>query len=213
MVTSVAGRTRAARTGGDRVGGFGGAQGLTEYLMTEGVDAVVDATHPFADRMHRNAATACTAAGVRLVRFERPGWADHRHAGEWIWVDSHEQAAVVAARYPGPVLLTVGRQPLAHYLGLPRVVARIAEADGTDYPQGWTILETTGPFSVDEELSLLSGTRASVLVSKDSGGEATAGKLEAAHRGGVPVVMIARPRLPEGVEVIHTLDELTALLG
>lgn len=213
VVTSVAGRTSAARAGGDRVGGFGGAEGLAEYLVTERIDAVVDATHPFADRMHRNAATACATADVRLVRFERPGWRQHPHADQWTWVDSHQQAAEAAGRYDGCALLTVGRQPLAHYLALPRVVARIAEADGTVYPSGWTVLEAVGPFGLDEELALLRDTGASVLVSKDSGGGATAAKLEAAHQLGVPVVMIARPGLPDGVVEVHDPADLLTRLG
>lgn len=212
MITSVAGRTKASRATGARVGGFGGAEGLADYLKSEAIAAVVDATHPFAGQMHRNAAEACSAAGVQLIRFERPGWREHQFADEWTWVASHEAAAKAAAGYNGTVLLTVGRQALSKYLSLDDVVARIAESDGTEYPGGWKILEKVGPFSLADELALLTETKAAVLISKDSGGEATAAKLDAAHQLNVPVIMIARPTLPEDVVQTSEPEKVLALL-
>ncbi|EPH03794.1 precorrin-6x reductase [Propionibacterium sp. oral taxon 192 str. F0372] len=213
VLVSMAGRTAAARASAARVGGFGGPEGLAAHLTEEHTGAVVDATHPFADRMHHNAAAGCAAAKVPLIRFERPGWRTHRFAEEWVWVGSHAAAAGAAAGHPGTKLLTVGRQPLSHYLELHPVVARIAEADATTYPPDWQILEARGPFGLDDELDLLSSTNASVLVTKDSGGDSTAAKLDAAHQLQIPVVMVARPAPPAGVVTATSIAEVLAALG
>ncbi|NLA28544.1 MAG: cobalt-precorrin-6A reductase [Propionibacterium sp.] len=206
LVTSVAGRT--SRATGTRVGGFGGVDGLIDYLLTNQIDAVVDATHPFASTMTANAAQACAATGVPLLRFTRPSWADHRHSADWIWVPDHDAAAEVAARAPGRVLLSVGRQPLASYRGLDDALARVAEWQGGEVSPGTRILQARGPFSFDAELALLSDEKITILVSKDSGGVENSAKLDAAAQLGVPVVMIARPPLPAGLQEVSSIDDV-----
>lgn len=202
VVTSVAGRTREAREAeGSRVGGFGGASGLADYLSDPAtrVDAVVDATHPFAAQISWHAAQACAGGGLPLLRLSRPGWGSHPQAEEWTWVDDHRQAAVAAGLASGRVLLTVGRQPLPTYHALSDVLARVAEWLGGPVPAGWRILAARGPFDLAAERSLLAGEQITLLVSKDSGGDQTAAKLVAAHELGVAVVMVRRPASPEGV--------------
>ena len=170
VLRSVAGRTAQARGEvGARVGGFGGVEGLVDYLRATEIDAVVDATHPFAARMTANAAQACAVTGVRLLRFTRPSWADHPLAAQWRWVPDHGAAAALAAQASGRVLLTVGRQPLAAYRGLPDVLARVAEWQGDPVPDGMRIVEARGPFGLDAELALLRNETITLLVSKDSG--------------------------------------------
>ena len=113
---SLAGRTaEPLLTDRTRVGGFGGAEGLARFLTEHRASAVVDATHPFAATMHANAAAACTAAGVQLLRVERPSWAGHPDADRWRWVDSHADAGAAAASR-APVLLTAGRQHTPDYV-------------------------------------------------------------------------------------------------
>lgn len=201
VIYSVAGRTTQAA--GDRVGGFGGSAGLREYLVANRVDVVVDATHPFAERMSTNAALACADSGVGLVRFLRPGWRTHPDAKSWVWVSSHDEAAQAAAD-GGRVLLTVGRQPLPHYFSLSHVIARVAENDGRPVPAGWQILASRGPFSLADERQLLADNDIKVLVSKDSGG-VTSTKLDAARELGVNVIMVARPPTPAGVSEVSTI--------
>lgn len=198
-ISSVAGRTRQARAGGEgvRVGGFGGVAGLVDYLRAEGIGAVVNATHPFAATMTAHAFEACRQAGTPLVRLLRPGWADHPLAESWTWVDSHAEAARALKDAHRP-LLTVGRQPLPHYRALPRAVARVAEHPGGVWPDGWEFIEAVGPFALDSERELLGAVDA--LVSKDAGGSDA--KLVAAAEHGVPVVMIRRPELPDGSVVV-----------
>lgn len=210
-VTSVAGRTAQAReSDAARVGGFGGVAGLTGYLRATDVAAVIDATHPFAAQMTRNAAAACAATGVPLLRFSRPGWANHPHAAQWVWVPSHAAAAEVAARAPGRVLLTVGRQPLPAYQAVGDVLARVAEWPGGPVPTGWRVLAARGPFELAAELDLLQSEQITTLVSKDSGGDQTAAKLDACAQLGVQVIMVARPPAPAGVSVV---SEPAAVLG
>ncbi|MGI5950282.1 MAG: cobalt-precorrin-6A reductase [Brooklawnia sp.] len=207
VITSVAGRTTQARQAADRrVGGFGGAAGLSSYLRNNDIEAVVDATHPFAEQMTRNAAQACESCGVPLLRFNRPGWTQHPNHAEWSWVDDHRGAAqLVMSRFPaGRALLTVGRQPLSAYHGLPNVLARVAEWAGGAVPAGWCVRQQRGPFTLSGELALLLDEQISVLVSKDSGGAHTAAKLEAAHQLRVPVVMVRRPATPPGVAEVAT---------
>ena len=122
-----------------RVGGFGGVDGLRRFLVENDVAAVVDATHPFAAGITRNAAEACTALGVRLIRVDRPGWSAHPHAGRWVWVEDHEAAAsAVVALGSGRVLLTVGRQHTLDYspaLDDHFVLARAAEPPAGTLPK------------------------------------------------------------------------------
>lgn len=205
VVESVAGRTAQAReAAGARVGGFGGASGLADYLRSAQIAAVVDATHPFAAQMSSNAALAGGQAGVPVLRLARPGWRDHELADQWVWVPDHSGAAQQAARHSGLVLLTVGRQPLPAYHDLPAVLARVAEWQDAAIPAGWRVLEARGPFSLAAELELLGSEQIAALVSKDSGGTHTAAKLDAAHQLGVPVIMVARPELPSGVTEVAT---------
>lgn len=215
VVESLAGRTAQARAAeGALVGGFGGAEGLASYLADPAnqITAVVDATHPFAARMSQHAAEASAATSTPLLRLARTGWASHQHAADWVWVPDHGAAAETANHLGGRVLLTVGRQPLPAYHLLPDVVARVAEWQGAWTPQGWRIIEARGPFTLDAELDLLRSAQIATLVSKDSGGELTAAKLDAAHQLGVRVVMVARPAAPAGVPAVDTPAAVIAWL-
>src|ERR1700710_1527222 len=73
---SLAGRTRTPHPQpiATRIGGFGGIDGLCDYLQAERIDRVVDATHPFAAQMSRHAAAACARAGIPLLILSRPPW-------------------------------------------------------------------------------------------------------------------------------------------
>lgn len=199
LVESWAGRTGGCGpAGGGRVGGFGGADGLADYLRAERIAAVVDATHPFAARMSRHAADACARLGIPLLRVARPGWGDRPDAADWRWVDDHD-AACAAAAASGRALLTVGRQPLPHYHPLPDAVARVV-APPADAPPEWRIVVARGPFDLAAERDLLVGEGIGVLVTKDSGGPAA--KLDAARGLGVPVIVVRRPADPEGVPTV-----------
>ncbi|TFV64181.1 cobalt-precorrin-6A reductase [Geodermatophilus sp. DF01-2] len=187
-----------------RVGGFGGATGLATAL--DGVAALVDATHPFAATMTAHAAAAAAATGTPLLRLQRPGWTA-RPGDDWRWVDSLEQAATAVTGF-GSVFLTTGRQGLAAFAGLTgRCLVRSVDPPSPPLPAQATVLLARGPFTVQDELAVLREHDVEVLVTKDSGGPMTAAKLTAARQLGVPVVLVRRPPLPDGLPVVATVDE------
>jgi len=194
VTSSLAGRVSdpALPVGEVRIGGFGGVEGLRTAAAA--YDAVVDATHPFAATISAHAAQACPV----LVRLQRPGW-----TGDFTWVDSHESAADAVAEHALP-FLTVGRQGLAPFHRLPRAVARVVEP--TEVPNGWTLLRSRGPYTYDGERALLREHGVDVLVTKDSGGDHTRPKLDAAAALSIPVVVVRRPPPPAGVPLVSDVD-------
>lgn len=211
VVASFAGRlgTAPALPGSVRVGGFGGVDGLAAALGS--FDLLVDATHPFAATMPWHASGAAARTGTPRVRLRRPGW--ERQAGDdWHEVDHLAgAAAALGALGAQRVLLTVGRQELAAFAGLDgvHVVARSIEPpDPADLP-GAVLLTARPPFAVAGELALLREHGIDTLVTKNSGGGATAAKLIAARRLGVRIVLVRRPPTPPG-PVVATAAEAFA---
>ena len=217
VISSLAGRlARPVLPAGQvRIGGFGAEAGLRRYLMAEGIERVIDATHPFAARITAGAVTACSAAGVPLLVLRRAGWVE-RPGDRWQRVGSvAAAAALVAARPPGTVLLTVGRRDAAAFAddAAHRYVVRSVDPPAGPLPPRHVLVPARGPFTPDGERALLRQHRVTVLVSRDSGGPATAAKLVAAGEAGVPVVLIDRPPLPGGAVTVATLDDALAWLG
>lgn len=202
LITSLAGRTAEPVPVAGRVrrGGFGGAEGLAEFLRREQIDVLVDATHPFAVQISRHAAEAAAAAHVPRLSLLRPPW--RPVAGDrWIEVDSAKEAA---ARLPGlgrRVWLTVGSGDLAPFqtlAGLWFLVRRV-EAPPVPLPlKDHALVLGRGPFDLAAERALLAEHRIDVLVCRASGGEATRAKLDAARAANLPVVMIRRPAAVAG---------------
>ena len=192
---SYAGRTRAPAPVPipTRSGGFGGVQGLVHHLRARVIDALVDATHPFAARMSRHAAEAAIIAGVPLLAIVRPPW--QRQPGD-CWTDVPDIAAAAAALGPVPrrVFLTVGQQELAPFADAPWHDYLIRSVEPvTRLPPRAKCITARGPFEMDGERRLLRTARIERLVTKNSGGSATAAKLAAARALGIPVIMVSRP--------------------
>jgi precorrin-6A/cobalt-precorrin-6A reductase len=212
-VLSLAGRTREPTLPPipHRIGGFGGVSGLTEFLVGNRIDAVIDATHPFAAQMSANAATACHDLGVPLVLFTRPPW--RRQDGDrWTLVASMAQAVLALGDTPRRVLLTVGGLQLTAFAAAPQhhYVVRTIEPPTaiTELPDHYLLL-ARGPFGVEDETTLMRDARIDVLVTKNSGGRATEAKLVAARACGIEVIMIERPK-PGDVPAIETIDDMLA---
>lgn len=203
VVTSLAGRVSSPHLppGEVRIGGFDGVEGLTAWLRDERVDAVVDATHPFAARITASAATATTALGLPFLVLRRPGW-QQVDGDDWRWVDSVADAAALLPTVGTRALLTVGRQELAPFVRLSDVWLLARSIEQSNVPIDAILAR--GPFSVDSELALLRDHRIDVLVTKDSGGDDA--KLVAARRLDIPVVIVRRPPSP-AVTVVSTVDQ------
>lgn len=207
FVSSLAGRVARPRlpVGDVHVGGFGGVAGLRSFLRERRVDAVVDATHPFAQGMTANAVAACAAEGVPLLRLERPGWSDAPGADTWRWVEDHEEAGTAAARLGERPFLTVGRQSLDRFEGPladRRTLVRAVDEPEIALPSTWTLVLSRGPYVLAEERALFEEHDVDVVVTKDSGGSYTWSKLQVAAERGAAVVIVRRAPGPEGIDVV-----------
>jgi precorrin-6A/cobalt-precorrin-6A reductase len=201
LIVSLAGRTAhpSVRDGQLRAGGFGGAEGLAAYLEKEAIDFLVDGTHPFAAVMPFNAAAACLRVGVPLVKICRPAWGP-AEGDRWTSVsDLHEAAATLVACGGRRVFLTTGRKELDPFRGLRGITFFVRSIEPPDLRgfEAATAVLARGPFDLNAERALLSGHAIDTLVSKNSGGAATAAKLEAARELRIEVVMVRRPAVPE----------------
>lgn len=208
VISSLAGRVPnpALPVGRVRIGGFGGAVPLGEYLRDNQVDAVIDATHPFAAAITATAARVCADMGMPHLILRRPAW-ETRDA---MLVSSITEAAqAVEKQHYSRVFLTTGRSEVAAFADgnawfLIRVVT---EPDPMTLPCRHRLLLSRGPYRYDDELALLRDHRIEVLVTKNSGGELTRAKLDAAAVLDVAVVMVQRPPLPDGVATVGTVEQ------
>lgn len=216
VTTSLAGRVaRPVLPPGEvRIGGFGGADGLERWLRERRVDALVDATHPFAAVISFNAARAAGAAGVPLLALRRPAWSPVA-GDDWHRVGSLEEAAgALTALGAARVFLTTGRTGLGAFAGLRDVWFLVRSVDAPEPPVP-ALMETVldrGPFTLEGERELIGRHRVDAVVTKDSGGAATAPKLAAAREAGVPVVVVGRPPVPGGVPVAESPERAAAWL-
>ncbi|WP_371574121.1 cobalt-precorrin-6A reductase [Streptomyces sp. NBC_01314] len=205
LTSSLAGRVASPRLppGEVRVGGFGGAEGLAAWLREHGVDALIDATHPFAGIMSFHAARAAATTHVPLLALRRPGWVPAA-GDDWHDVGSLAEAARLLPTLGRRVFLTTGRLGLAAFAALDDLwfLVRSVDPPETPHPARMEVLLDRGPFTLDGERDLLRRHTVDVVVTKDSGGAATAPKLTAAREAGVPVVVVRRPPVPEGVTVV-----------
>ncbi|MDT9691033.1 cobalt-precorrin-6A reductase [Streptomyces sp. P9(2023)] len=212
VTSSLAGRVAAPRlpAGEVRIGGFGGVEGLVEWVRAHAVDAVIDATHPFAETISFNAARAAATAHVPLLALRRPGWVPA--AGEdWHQVASLTEAARALDGLGDRVFLTTGRMGLAAFADCPQwFLVRSVDAPDGPMPARTEVLLDRGPFALAGERELIARHRIDVLVTKDSGAAATAPKLAAAREANIPVVIVRRPPVPEGVPVATTVEEAAA---
>lgn len=191
-----------------RVGGFGGVDSLALWLKDNWIEVVIDATHPFAAVMSRNAAQACRAAGVPLLALRRPPW--HAVAGDrWTEVTTMAEASQALGSAPRCVFLTVGRLELHHFAAAPehRYIVRTIEPIGDALPvPNLVAIRERGPFHAERERALMEGEGVEVLVTKNSGGEATYAKIAAARALGLPVIMVTQPVKPD-IESVATPAE------
>lgn len=207
VVSSLAGRVPdpVLPVGSVRIGGFGGVAGLRQWLQDSGIDAVVDATHPFAATITANAAQACSQLCLPHLVLSRPRW----ESSAAITVGSDSEAAeVVSRKHYSRVFLTTGRSGVAAFSCSDAwfLIRVVTPPDPDVLPRRHEVLLSRGPFVFGDECNLLADNGIDVLVTKNSGGALTKAKLDAAAELAVDVIMIDRPGLPLGVEVVSTVD-------
>ncbi|MCV6585938.1 MAG: cobalt-precorrin-6A reductase [Marinibacterium sp.] len=192
-----------------RVGGFGGADGLADYLRSERISHIVDATHPFAAQMSRNAVAAARASDVPLIALTRAPWAAQT-GDRWIRVPDIPGAVAALDGPAQRVMLAVGRMHLAEFAPNPQhaYLLRLVDPPKGALPLPQTHVEVSrGPFTFDDDLALMRRHGIEIVVSKNAGGTGAYAKIAAARALGLPVIMIDRPALPDRAEA-HGVDEV-----
>ncbi len=217
VISSLAGRTKqplTPKTGTVRIGGFGGAVGLAEFLRGSPIDFLIDATHPFAAQISANAAVAAAECHVPHLMLVRPAW-EAVEGDRWIEVASHSEAARALSGHSRRVFLTIGRQELAEFAGLEGVWCLMRAIDppaqNTPVPHGELLL-ARGPFLLTDERQLLLEYQIDTIVSKNSGGAATYPKIIAARELGIPVVMVQRTAIPNVEQVADVVGAINWLI-
>ena len=213
VISSLAGRVPdpALPAGPVRIGGFGGVEGLRQWLRDNDITAVIDATHPFAATMTANAAAACAELALPHLLLSRPAW----DPGDAELVASDREAAdVVAAKGYSRVFLTTGRSGSAAFRdsGAWFLIRVVTAPQAENLPRDHELLLSRGPYRYEDEHRLMRDHRIDVVVTKNSGGELTRPKLVAAQALGVDLVMIDRPPLPAGVTVVDSVDDAVGWL-
>lgn len=182
-----------------RTGGFGGAQGLADWLAGHKTDLLIDATHPYAARISANAAEAARISGVPIFALRRPGWKTV-DGDRWTLVENGEEAVAALGQTSRRVFLALGRQEVAAFETAPQHAYVIRSVDPIEPPLGVpdaTYILARGPFAEADERALLGAHRIDVIVAKNSGGQATYGKIAAARQLGIEVILFRRPHLPD----------------
>lgn len=212
VITSLAGVTDHAPdlAGEVRIGGFGGVEGLATYIMDNAVDALIDATHPFATRITEHAIQACRRTATPYLRLDRPEWPMPADTDVVFVPDAHEAARLVA-RTSSAALLTIGRKDLAAFEGVNKVklVVRVIEQPGPELKlDSATYVIARPPFTVEGEVALMRVHGIDTVVTKASGGDATRAKLDAAAKVGARLVVLRRPPAPDTERVFNVEDAL-----
>ncbi|KRP89009.1 cobalt-precorrin-6X reductase [Bradyrhizobium yuanmingense] len=208
-VYSYGGRTRAPADQPlpTRIGGFGGVSGLADYIRREGITHVIDATHPFAAEMSRNAVEACAETGTPLIALERAPWT--KAPGD-AWIETRDVNAAVAALPDAPanVFLAIGRQHIAPFATKPQhaYTLRFVDPPEAALPFAADVIVSRGPFTLEGELEMLRVRGIACIVARNSGGDGARAKIDAARMLGLPVIMISRPQLPERPRVESVTD-------
>ena len=208
IISSLAGRVPnpALPVGPVRIGGFGGVEGLRTWLTESGVTAVVDATHPFAATITAHAASACAELDMPYVVLNRPPWDP---AGATVVATDTEAAAIIAAKGYSRVFLTTGRSGVAAFADSDAwfLIRVVTAPDTAALPANHELVFSRGPYRYDDEHELFRSRGIEVLVTKNSGGALTRAKLDVARALGVDVIVIERPSLPAGVQVVDSVQE------
>ncbi len=196
-----------------RSGGFGGAQGLVDYLQEQKIDLLIDATHPYAARISANAAEAARLTGVAALALRRPAWKPVE-GDRWTLVADVWHAIAAIGKSRRKVFLALGRQDVAAFTAAPRHSYVIRSVDPVEPPldvPDATYILARGPFAEEDDCTLLGQHHIDAIVAKNSGGSATYSKIAAARTLGIEVILLNRPDLPE-LPSAETVNDILALV-
>jgi precorrin-6A/cobalt-precorrin-6A reductase len=215
ITLSLAGRTASPAAQGVpvRSGGFGGAAGLADYLARERIDALVDATHPYANVISANAAIAARKANVPLVALRRPSWVAVS-GDSWTDVSDVREAVRALGQNSRRVFVALGRSEVAPFVDAPQHFYLIRSVDPIDPPLPLphvTYITGRGPFDEGDDRALMTAHRIGVVIAKNSGSPATYGKIAAARALGIEVIMLRRPEAPDA-PAVETVGDAIAWL-
>ena len=195
-----------------RVGGYGGAEGLAHFIAEEGIDLLVDATHPYAAQMSRNAATAAEQAGISCWALRRAGW---QASPDDDWQEVADWAELIEAlkRFRRP-FFTLGREPLEHLHEIPpQQHWTVRCLQGQPAGERFEVIGARGPFDLDGERELFARLHSDVLISKNSGSQSTEPKLQVARELGLPILILKRPELPPVAREFDSIEGLWQALA
>jgi precorrin-6A/cobalt-precorrin-6A reductase len=210
VIYSIAGLVRIPQVACNIVsGGFTQFGGLADFIETEKITAILDATHPYAQNMSVNAVNAAKACHIPCWRFHRQEW-QVQGGDDWQFV-SHWQAALPLLVGKKSVLLSAGQleQKFIDSLGSnsqQQQLLRTAVQPKTILPPTMQWVKAIGPFAYENEFALMQNHKTDVLVSKNSGGDSTVAKLKAARMLTIPVIMLKRPELPNADTLFFTRE-------
>jgi precorrin-6A/cobalt-precorrin-6A reductase len=196
-----------------RSGGFGGAAGLADYLTERRIDALIDATHPYANVISANASAAARTSGVPFVALRRPSWLAVR-GDRWEEAADIGEAVRMLGDRPRHVFVALGRSELEPFVKAPQHFYLIRSIDPVDPPLPLphaAYVRARGPFSEADDRVLLVEHAINIVVAKNSGGAASYGKIAAARALGIAVIMLRRPPAPDA-PAVETVQEAIAWL-
>ena len=186
-----------------RIGGFGGVSGLAGFIRENHISHVVDATHPFAVQMSRNAVEATNVTHTPLIALTRPKWTA-QSGDQWHHVSDIAQAVDALGGAGQNVMLAIGRMHLDAFAAQPQhhYLLRLVDAptDQVPLPNHTTIVDQ-GPFAVEDDIALMRAHSIQLVVAKNAGGSGARAKIDAARALGIPILMIDRPAIPARSEV------------
>jgi precorrin-6A/cobalt-precorrin-6A reductase len=204
-----AGRTRAPADQPlpTRIGGFGGMSGLADYIRRQRITHVIDATHPFAAEMSRNAVAACAQTATSLLALERAPWTK-MPGDDWIEVADLASAVAALPERPARIFLAIGRQHIAPFAAKPQhaYTLRFVDPPEDALPFRADVIVARGPFTLEGELAMMRARNIACVVARNSGGDGARAKIDAARALGLPVVMLSRPQLPDRLRVENPAD-------
>ncbi|WP_446469082.1 cobalt-precorrin-6A reductase [Xenorhabdus stockiae] len=225
-VTTSAGVQQATGIRGEIITGRMEAEEMVDYLKTREMERVIDASHPYAELLSQNIASACQKLGIPLIRYIRPSDIDAVENPLIHKVTTIKQACETAVRLGTRILLTTGSKQLADYMTylkektvLARVlptaeVLKMCEFCGLSVDQ---IFALKGPFSADFNRAFYQFCRADVVITKESGEQGGfREKVEPCLSLGLPCIVLCRPEQQfegEGITQIHGLEEMACLLA